>query len=241
MYLIRTATIAVLALVIAAPRAGAAPIQYLSMSWNSSSFRSIDYNFNGSPQQAYLAAGSGYLDGVDDGLHSPGGTTLSRMYCCDLFGPAPQGVEWDVHEYTQADGLTGWLTPVGTGTDRFRDEGSLGRAAWLVNTFGNGALTPDQRVALNVVVWKAAYGNRFQYVSGLSNGAQTAAYNNYLVAYNQGLSSGRYTWFDSNYADTADPYQDFLTPTPPVPEPGTLMLLASGLLGSGFVVRRRRS
>jgi len=240
-YLIRSLAIVALILAIAVPQASATPVQYLSVTWNTSSDRVIQYLFNGSPVTARIAAGTGYVDAVDDGIHTPGGRSLSDLYCVDLFAEAPENEEWDVHEYTQADGLTGWLTPVVGGTDHWRDEGDLLRTAWLAQTYGRQPLTNDEKVALNVVMWKAAYGDRFQYVSGLSSGDQTTAYNTYLAGYELGEKATRYTWYDSNYEDTADLHQDFMTPPPAVPEPSTLMLLASGLLGSGFVIRRRRS
>jgi hypothetical protein len=225
-----------LALLAGSPPAGAAP-QYLSVTWDASQFRTINYLFDGSAQTTRVGTAAGWIDDTPDGLQTPGGHALAPLFCVDLFEPAPEGEEWDVREYTEADGLAGWTTPV-SGTDHFRDQGSLARTAWLCNTYGRGG-APFERVALNVVMWEAAYGDRFDYLDGLDPGAQSTAYDNYLAAYATGQEADTYRWFDNAYDDTLDRRQDFMTP--PVPEPGTIMLLGSGLLGSGLAFRRRRS
>ena len=223
--LARGAMLVAVALLVASPPAGAA-VQYLSVNWTGGEYRTIHYLFDGVSKTTRVGVSDGWL----------GAQHITNLYCCDLFEPAPQGEDWDVREYTEADGLAGWATPV-VGTDHWRDHGNLRRAAWLCNTFGVGGSSAE-RVALNVAIWKASYGDRFNYVDGLDPIAQTA-YDDYIAAYGLGHEADNYRWLDNAYDDQRDRRQDFITP--PVPEPGTIMLFGSALLGSGLVFRRRHS
>lgn len=221
--------------------ASAIVVQYLSVDWDLANQRTINFLFNGGAMSVSVSPAAGHLDKVLDSSDSPGGRTIGRMFCVDVFNDAFDRIdathnrEYGVHEYVGADGTTGWTTPAGD-SDHFRDLGSLTRTAWLVNTFGDDPLTASQKVALNVAIWDAAYGSRIQYVSGL-DAAQTTQYNAYRAAYLLGGQDFNYRWYDNNFPDTDDRFQDFMEA---VPEPGTIMLLGTGLLGSGLVWRRRR-
>lgn len=229
-----------------------AVVNYLSIDWTGAT-KTVNFTIAGtSITGAGIAVAKGNLDEVYDLANSAGGKTLNRLFCIDVFqfaydATATNNFEWDVHHYTQADGTTGWTTPVGD-TDRWRDQGSVKKAGFLVNKWARGSWLAtgtstqkyDKTIALNVAVWKAAYGNRFNLTSGTGGltTAQKSYYDLYMVDYTAGREASQYSWYDSNYWDTDDRYQDFIEP---VPEPGTILLLGSGLLGSGLLVRRRRS
>jgi len=236
--------------------AHAPPVQaqarYLSVQWTGA-LQEISFSiFGNSITGSRIGPVSGYLDGVLDNRNTIPGQTLPRLFCCDVFQEAPGGTpdenfEWDVTRYTEADGVTGWLTPH-TGTDRWRDMGSVRRAGFLVNKWGRGTWLStgsateraEKTIALNVAVWKASYGARFD-LTGTDGGmtaAQKGYYDTYMVDYDAGREATRYAWYDNSADDLTDERQDFLEP---VPEPGTLLLLASGIIGSGLALIRRRS
>jgi len=225
----------------------AAAVQYLSISWNSVNQRTINYKFDGANRSLTISPAVGHLDTQLDGLFSSDTQTVTPLFCVDVFQDAfdadatpGHNHEYSVMRHTSADGLAGWTTPgPASGTDYHRDHGSLARAAFLANTFGRSFLTAQQKVALNVAIWKAAYGDRFEYVNGLAPGGQTTAFNNYIAAYNSSatLVTSDYIWYDNASDDQSDHFQDFIQP---VPEPGTLMLLGTALIGAGGIGMRRR-
>ncbi len=98
--------------------------------------------------------------------------------------------------------------------DGLRDPAGLRKAAYLANTFGPLTSSYNQRIALNVAMWEAAYGARFGYTSGLYGTEQTTAYNTYHSAI--GPSASVYEWFDND--DTGLYHQDFMND---VPEPSS--------------------
>jgi len=230
---------------------------FFAVNWYGST-RSINVTVSGyGNYNIGIAPAEGWLDRVKEDVFTVGGDSLNTVFCIDLFNyandagsirpgyaMASSGSEYSVDVHRNSS--VGFTTPVGD-KDARRDQGDIRRVGALANTWGRGAWlntdTQDKLVALNVALWQAAYGSRFTYNSGLLGNASTPgdqAYyyaNVYLPWYNRGYTDDNYLWYDSSAGDGNSTNQDF---SQPIPEPATLLLLGSGLLGSGFVMMRRR-
>ncbi|HEY3884738.1 MAG TPA: PEP-CTERM sorting domain-containing protein [Vicinamibacterales bacterium] len=157
-------------------------------------------------------------------------------YCVDLQHYDVQGAN-----VTTVNTMDNWSN---TAVPAHQDLGG-GAASWLYNTYAAGAVgNQTDEAALSLAIWNSLYDNDFTvlsgsgfYVSSLSNASYGSLADSYLGSLQTYLNSGAPLpddlWLQT--ADSSPHYaQDFIAP---VPEPGTLVLLATGVAGA--VTRRR--
>jgi hypothetical protein len=185
-----------------------------------------------------------------DHLHSSGGNftpssaviggktvDFSAVYCVDLYNDISDDSFYNNTVFTTNGSVNG--SPVN----------NAAKIAWLIlnTTVTNGT----QAAGLQAAIWETEYGNQFTLLTGGTVAADEAA--DLLALSNASVSSSLISKLDwiTPPSTTEDHGKDFETtylqglvglPDPPaVPEPGTLSLFGTGILGIAGLVRRRMS
>jgi hypothetical protein len=187
-----------------------------------------------------LADGLNVLLGA---VHITGDLGTFDSYCIDLQHYAVLG-----SNQAYLDSMANWnntASPVHAGLGG-------GAASWLYNTYsGAAAGNKDLQAALSLAIWDSLYDNDFSvtggtgfYATSLSNASYATTANAWLDQLEQRMNEGT-PLPQAGWLRTVDGAnnrsQDFIAP---VPEPGSIMLMGSGLaslLGFRRRLRQRKT
>lgn len=201
------------------------------------------YTFNGTGYSgAFYYNTTSYKSGIALGhftLSVPGSPwwESGRWWCADMSEYVGNSNRW-YYLTDDNQGINAPPPPPGSGI-----QGTVAgnrRAAWILHTWNGSASTNIQRAALQLAVWEAIYDdgtfdlNSGSFSIGSLSGslADQNAIRGQAATYSAGskIGTGVYAYDNQNLLRDD------------IPEPGTLILLGVGLLGSGIAsVRRRRN
>ena len=191
------------------------------LGFDPSSYTHIYWKYNGVASNGYAGSfQSVTLNGVE----------LPYLYCVDIFTSITPGYDYS---YTQVNKL---------GNIYGSALNNAGQVAWLLGAYAASADTYDEQYALQSTIWHVVRGSSFTLDTGTgkTTANQYSLYTQYLAAL--GSNTGNvsdFLWISPKYSLNG-PYYQGMVSGDPVPIPGAVYLLGSGLMGLAVLRRRMK-
>lgn len=181
----------------------------------------LTFNYDGSTEQGAAGNFTGST-GVVNGTP----TSFADVFCVDLNDDIDLNTE-----YTATYSTSGTVNG-----SKVQNAGSI---AWLLTNLAPEATTTAANMGLQAAIWKTEYGSAFNLISSDNSSAVDLAYANDLTALGSNTEAVNSVLWVSPSSGRRDAQGQVALPFSPIPEPGTLSLFGTGILGLAGMLRRR--